>query len=99
MKNTITIIRPGGNDTALIEGIVSVEKRKNINAQIMAKFPNVEQVGFYDYDKTANIAILEMAGGEFCGNAVRSLAYLLLGKANGELTVQSSGSNQLVNAG
>lgn len=74
MKIKVTILKPAGNDTALVEEIPAKKDRKKINDKIMDFFPNVEQVGFYDL-KTLK---LEMAGGEFCGNATRSFAYLAL---------------------
>ena len=68
-----TIIRPGGNDTALVLGIErDFNKRKQINDQIMKKYSKVEQVGFVNPDPTE--PELLMAGREFCGNATRSAA-------------------------
>lgn len=104
MKKTLSkyktsIIRPGGNDTALVKGIVSETDKKNINNSIMQSFPNVEQVGFYEYDAKNSKATLEMAGGEFCGNATRSLAYLLLKGKKGELSIKVSGTNRSLKAG
>ena len=49
-KIKITILNPGGNITALIEGTNRPKvERRIINDKIMAKFPMVEQVGFVDY--------------------------------------------------
>ena len=98
-KIEITILRPGGNDTALIKGIIKKSLRKQINNEIMKRFPNVEQVGFYEYDKERNLARLEMAGGEFCGNATRSVAYLVLGSKKGEVNIKVSGAKKLLKAG
>jgi diaminopimelate epimerase len=98
-KYKISILRPGGNDTALVKGIVAKADKRIINDSIMRAFPNVEQVGFYEYDPTNAKAILEMAGGEFCGNATRSLAYLLLGGKKGELSIKVSGTNRTLKAG
>lgn len=95
----ITVLRPGGNDTALVEGIVKKSKRKLLNDLIMQSFPNVEQVGFYEYDRKSNTATLEMAGGEFCGNATRSLAYLLLNGKKGEMRINVSGTTKALKAG
>jgi len=96
---TVTIIRPGGNDTALIAGLYSVLERRKINKAILKKYPTVEQVGFYYYDKQKNLAFLEMAGGEFCGNASRSLAYLLINSSYGKINIQSSGTTQIIKSG
>ena len=70
------ICRPGGNDTALVYGSdYTQEQKKCINDAIMKKHSNVEQVGFIDFNKKPE---LQMAGGEFCGNATRSAANLYL---------------------
>ena len=96
----IAIVRPGGNDTALVKGIIlDPNKKKIINDAIMKKRPSIEQVGFYSYNQTNNTAVLEMAGGEFCGNATRALAYLLLKGKKGEITVKVSGAKSLLAAG
>lgn len=90
----LTILNPGGNITALVEGIPdSRPLRKTINDEIMRAFPKVEQVGFLD----RSIKRLEMAGGEFCGNATRCAAYLLLGGKPGraELNVSGAGDKEL----
>lgn len=92
-----TTLQPGGNNTALIQLLVRNKKqRKIINDRIMQINPQIEQVGFY---ATNNFPILIMAGGEFCGNALRSLAYLLLKGKNGEFIFQVSGTNKLLKAG
>lgn len=99
MKYIVNIIRPGGNDTALIEGLLNPEEKRIINDVVMRSSYNVEQVGFYNYDLPSKKASLEMAGGEFCGNALRSLAYLLLNGKKGELKFNVSGTNQILKAG
>jgi len=70
----VTILRPSGNDTALVEGIPErSQDKKKINDFVMFKYPNVEQVGFYDLENKR----LEMAGREFCANAARAFAWVL----------------------
>ena len=92
----LTILNPGGNVTALIDGIpTSRSRRKQINDAVMKNFPNVEQVGFFDSAPSR----LVMAGGEFCGNATRCLAYLLLGGKPGEIKISVSGANKPLGAG
>jgi diaminopimelate epimerase len=98
-KYKVNILRPGGNDTALVEGIVGKNRRKAINDKLIKLYPNVEQVGFYTYDRIKSLASLEMAGGEFCGNALRSLAFLLLDGKKGQLTFKVSGTRKLLKAG
>ncbi len=92
------IIRPGGNDTALVYGLVENPlERKKINDEIMAMYPNVEQVGFVNLgDKEATLA---MAGGEFCGNASRSTAFLALDGQPGEISLTVSGVSRPIRAG
>ncbi len=99
LKMNYTILRPAGNDQLLIEGIVKKENRRAINDAMIQRFPNVEQVSFYEFDKKNNTARLELAGGEFCGNATRSLAYLLLNGKPGKLSLQVSGTKHLLTAG
>lgn len=99
-KYQISILRPGGNNTMLIKGLVkNSNKKKLINDQMMSLYPNVEQVGFYEFNPKTNIATLEMAGGEFCGNATRSLAYLLLNGKQGQITVKVLGTSKGLKAG
>lgn len=95
IKN-ITILRPGGNDTALVPGINWSKKEKRvINDSIMEKYKNVEQVGFVDLSKPD----LQMAGGEFCGNATRSATFLTLKGQPGEIKIRVSGAKRLLKAG
>lgn len=89
------ILRPGGNDTALVKGVVTdpLTKRR-VNQLIMESYPSVEQVGFVDLSEPPE---LMMAGGEFCGNATRSTAWLALGGTQGEALVKVSGvENKLI---
>lgn len=95
---TYSIIRPGGNDTALVIGIErDAKKRKEINDKIMAENPNVEQVGFVNLD--IKDAELMMAGGEFCGNATRSTAWQILQGKTGEILIKVSGVKSKLRAG
>lgn len=63
-----TLYDPTGNITALIEG----ERNAETAAGLMQMYPEVEQAGFVretPADDAGTDASLEMAGGEFCGNA------------------------------
>ncbi len=83
MKYYYQILRPGGNDTALVYSLINnPNKRKQINDNILQQNPNIEQVGFVDLSE--NIKKLLMAGSEFCGNATRSTAWLALQGRVGE---------------
>lgn len=93
-----TIIRPGGNNTALVLGIErNFNKRKQINDQIMKKYSKVEQVGFVNPNPTE--PELLMAGGEFCGNATRSAAWYILDGKPGEIFIKVSGAGTKLRAG
>ncbi|OGG08699.1 hypothetical protein A2154_00330 [Candidatus Gottesmanbacteria bacterium RBG_16_43_7] len=101
MKKTnylINIYNPGGNITALVSPIVFEPNiKKKINDLIMKKYLNVEQVGFVNNLKSKNV--LEMAGGEFCGNATRCSAYYYLQGLPGKINITVSGSNDVLSTG
>lgn len=94
-----TILRPGGNNQMIIKGFVQQNKKRLINDEMIKRFPSVEQVSFYEYDGKNKTARLELAGGEFCGNATRSLAYLLLDGKKGKLQIKVSGTTKKLKAG
>ncbi len=99
MMYSFRIVRPGGNDTCLIETTMNLsdQDRKLFNDLIMESYPNVEQVGFISLNKP--VARLTMAGGEFCGNATRSTAYQALNGMPGEILMSVSGVSTLLKAG
>ncbi len=84
---------PAGNDTAFVlkRGYTKEEKKK-INDAIMKKESNIEQVGFVELGKEPE---LEMAGGEFCGNATRSAAHYYLEGKEGELILKVNGKDYI----
>jgi len=86
-----SVVRPGGNDTCLIHGIIRDNQiRKQINDLIIQTHPNVEQVAFINNDP--NSAEILMAGGEFCGNATRSAAWSILEQnPNTNIEITASG--------
>ena len=97
MKKEFTyyLFSPSGNDTALVEGIdIDEYTKKILNDKIMEIHPNIEQVGFISLDKYK----LEMAGGEFCGNATRCAAYYYLKGKSGEIEIDIS-NNMRIKAG
>lgn len=78
MKLKYYIINPGGNITAIVRGGFTKKIKLKIAKNILVSKPSIEQVGFWVNVKNKNSdARLEMAGGEFCGNALRSLGALL----------------------
>lgn len=91
------IYSPGGNDTALVQGVgYSRELKKRINDEIMKVDTNIEQVGFVENEGTPKLV---MAGGEFCGNATRSAAYYYLKGKTGEIQIEVSGAEEILKAG
>lgn len=75
---------PSGNPTILVKGIPDVEEKRKINDYLLDKHQKVEQVGFIS-EKSYE---LEMAGGEFCGNATRCAIYHYLNGKDGNLTIK-----------
>lgn len=98
-KFKFTIIRPGGNDTALVKGIFPKNMKNRINDAIEKKYSNVEQVGFFQFDEKKNIVLFEMAGNELSGNALRAVTYALLNGKEGSLEIKSSGTRKIIKTG
>ncbi len=73
----VTFVRPGGNDTAIVWDSVAREEQGDISKDIQRQYESIEQVMYVEHDDDNQIRG-QMAGGEFCGNATRSLGYLLL---------------------
>jgi histidine racemase len=97
-SRTFSVIRPGGNDTALFVGIPTEPgKKKQLNNAIMRVYPNIEQVGFVNLDPQH--AELMMAGGEFCGNATRATAWKVLKGNPGDIEIKVSGVEKKLRAG
>lgn len=95
-KINYVLYSPCGNDTGLVIGsdFTNLEK-KEINDKIMELHPNVEQVGFLSRDAYE----LNMAGGEFCGNATRSSAYYYLHGEKGSIDIKVSGTSGYIKSG
>ena len=94
------VMNPSNNITILV--ISDVEDECDywmIAKRLLELEPTAEQVGFLQYDDESDI-ILNMAGGEFCGNATMSAAVyygILHGVNNGNVVVKSSGADEPVN--
>ncbi len=73
-------LSPSGNMTLLFEGLhfSSAERAMYASQGLLPCHIGAEQAGFVDIEQ----GILEMAGGEFCINATRSLALLMALKQN-----------------
>ena len=97
------ILDPSGNITALVIDKVPKEAYKKINEAIIQAYPEVEQVGFLNVIENDNEKIwkLEMAGGEFCGNASRAFASYLYSKKlvdKTEFLIMCSGNDNILKA-
>ncbi|NME96606.1 diaminopimelate epimerase [Clostridium cochlearium] len=80
MRLRFVKINPVGNMTIFVTDPVPKELYKDISKQLM-QYTNIhgEQVGFLTSSKEDKTIIkLDMMGGEFCGNASRSLGALLV---------------------
>ena len=97
---------PGGNKTALVFGIDGLAsdgaRRKAIQDAILSRHEQdadgeVEQVGFVNTD--AATPELIMAGGEFCGNAMRAAAAYYLDGGTGTMEITVSGAGKPLRAG
>ncbi len=95
----VAITYPSGNTTAIVFDQLLDSDRRALNAQIMQAWrdtspglPEVEQCCFVTLpqDRTAT-ARVEMFGGEFCGNATRSVAWLVAKGQNSEGRLEVSG--------
>ena len=91
------IFNPGGNLTALVfDNHYNGKQRKAINDAILAKHKYLEQVGFISKDKYE----LQMAGGEFCGNATRcAVKYYLDNRLEQKCLIKVSGMKEKLLSG
>jgi len=79
MKLNYTIYNPTQNITLLVTSPVPRSRQPQLAAELMARRPDVEQVGFLEPPSLPGAQIrLQMMGGEFCGNAAMSTAVYLL---------------------
>lgn len=92
MKVQVRYLNPAGNITAVVLSSVLPELRPALSRAIMAQ-GRAEQVGFTATPRLGGDCRIEMMGGEFCGNAVRSYGYLQAdGTENNRLAVEISGA-------
>ena len=79
MKFTVVMADPAGNRTAIVRsGVPKADRQKIAEAILADPALKAEQVGFETRPLYGgDLGRLEMAGGEFCGNAARSYGYLL----------------------
>lgn len=81
MKLEFTKVSPSGNMTILIWSEVTRKEHAKVANILMdcTYHLGAEQVGYVETSKNSKaVAHLQMMGGEFCGNATRSLAFMLV---------------------
>lgn len=84
MKLNVLRADPAGNITLFVLDPVPVGDRAGIAARIMAlPGSDAEQVGFVCPPVTGGAGRMEMAGGEFCGNATRAFGMLMSQRLGG----------------
>jgi diaminopimelate epimerase/ribosomal protein S18 acetylase RimI-like enzyme len=97
--NRMVIAYPSGNTTAIVLDQMLDSNRQELNDQIMKNWtekqpdsPEIEQCCFVTLpiDKSAD-ARVEMFGGEFCGNATRSVIQLITDGKNHAGKIEVSG--------
>jgi len=92
MKLEFTKVSPSGNMTILIWSEVAREEHAKIANILMdcTYHLGAEQVGYVEASQNQKaIAHLQMMGGEFCGNATRSLAFMLVARKYPNIIIQN----------
>ncbi|KQN97748.1 hypothetical protein [Paenibacillus sp. Leaf72] len=105
MKREIDFVKfnPTQNMTILVKTNHAASEYKQIASKMMS-YDHVyaEQVGFIEQPKHGAAAYLQMAGGEFCGNACMALAAFIASEQGinqsdlMEIVLEASGTDQLV---
>jgi len=99
------IVYPSGNTTAVVFDQMLNTDREKLNSLVMAAWksqeadkPEVEQCCFVTLpkDKSA-VARVEMFGGEFCGNATRSVIQIITEGKNYQGMIEVSGVDRPLN--
>jgi diaminopimelate epimerase len=101
IKNLV-VAYPSGNTTAVVLDDVSDLDKMKLNATILdtwsARYPDepeIEQCCFVtDATDPNSIGKVEMFGGEFCGNATRSVVWLLTKGKDGKGLIEASGCDK-----
>lgn len=95
----MAVLYPSGNTTAVVFDQVLGSDRKTLNDKIMGawktsqpELPEIEQCCFVTRPTSSDaIGRVEMFGGEFCGNATRSVVWMLTGGIDYEGIIEVSG--------
>ncbi|MDP2789733.1 MAG: GNAT family N-acetyltransferase [bacterium] len=74
-----TMVKPGGNNTALVHDLIPRQYHGEIAKEVILKQDEKgEQVGYLELSTLPKtVCRLQMMGGEFCGNATRSTVMLI----------------------
>ena len=100
-KYNIVVAKPANNITVFVLDYVEKEYYKDIAKNILENTDfNAEQVGFVKEPIMGGDVRLEMMGGEFCGNASRSIGMLFARQNNiesGNVLVEITGSDRPLN--
>ena len=99
MKLTLCAVDPAGNVTLLVETPVPEARYQEIARKLLAdRKLRGEQVGFLTAPRMGGAIRLEMMGGEFCGNAARSVGFYYGVRTGGgrEIPVEVSGCGHVL---
>lgn len=101
MKLSVRIADPAGNITAFVLSRVAPENCAAVASRLLVSGEfHTEQVAFRTEPRMGADGRIQMMGGEFCGNAVRSYGYLLstvLPGAPNSVRVEISGAARPLN--
>lgn len=101
----VAIVYPSGNTTAVVFDQMINADREDLNSRVMsawkdkeARQPEVEQCCFVTLPKNKDaVARVEMFGGEFCGNATRSVIWLITEGKDYQGMIEVSGVDRPLN--
>lgn len=100
-RYNIVVANPANNITVFVLDYIERENYKDIAKDILENTAfNAEQVGFVKEPIMGGDVRLEMMGGEFCGNASRSIGMLFARQNNiesGNVLVEITGSDRPLN--
>ena len=95
----VIVADPAGNITLFVKNNIAKCDRVSVANQLLGNpLWKAEQVGFIAEPQMGGTGRLEMMGGEFCGNAMRSFGYYLASEQHmtkGSMQVEISGSTKL----
>jgi len=102
MRLDVAVLNPAGNITLIVTTPVEKTSYAAVAAALL-KIPDLggEQVGFLEQPRYGGMLRLEMMGGEFCGNALRSAGFYYALKqgirGNSVIATEISGSTRPLN--